>query len=259
MSVPGVICEIGLNHFGDPFYADEYLDALLAIRPYGIAFQVLEEDFYQRKGWLKLDDGYYREAVARVQRERISFGIALADPSRVDFFNSLGVDFYKILSKDIGHKELTTKVLRTGKPVFVSTGKSNIEEVSVFVEENEEFKGQIVLNHTRLDRNLSRVNLRAISVMQHRFGLPVSFGYHSVNLNVLYAAIAFEPSHLFFFVRGSRRGCHPDEEHAIPLSVCETVIRNLRELFSALGDGVKTKIVGNDWERQNESRIAVRE
>ena len=255
MSVPGVICEIGLNHFGDPFYADEYLDALLAIRPSSIAFQVLEEDFYRRNGWLLLSEKYYEEVVARVQKERIAFGIALADPSRVDFFNSLGVDFYKILSKDIGYKELTTKVLRTGKPVFVSTGKSNIEEVSVFVEENERFREQIVLNHTRLDHNLSRVNLRAIDVMKHQFDLPVSFGYHSVNLNVLYAALAFEPLYLFFFVRGSRNICHADQEHAVPLSECGTVIRNVRELSSALGDGVKTKIVGNEWERRNESRI----
>jgi len=257
---PKIICEIGVNHLGDPGYADEYIDTLLAMGPDGVTFQMPEKAWYQRHpNWPRLDDKYYETAATKTRAAKIKFGIALADLDEINFFEELGVDFYKILSKDIGNKELMAEVLMAGRPVFVSTGMSDMEGVATFVEKIGKFKDQITLIHTQLTHNLDDANLKAIGIMKQRFGLPVAFGYHSLNPNVLYVALGLEPSHLFFYVRGSRKERHGDEGHAISLSECGNIISNLRKLSLTLGNGEKLKITTEEWREQQKKEGSRRE
>ena len=78
--------------------------------------------------------------------------------------------------------------------------------------------------------------------MKKKFKLPVSFGLHSENFNVLYAAIGFEPDAILFYVKGEKDIIHKDERNAVRLSKCPEIFYNLRELPLALGSGKKIKM-----------------
>jgi N,N'-diacetyllegionaminate synthase len=82
----------------------------------------------------KLDYGDYA-AVADACRELgIIFFATPFDLDAVEALESLGVPLYKIASGDITHKELIEAVAATGKPVLLSTGAAEAEEVERAIE-----------------------------------------------------------------------------------------------------------------------------
>lgn len=240
-----IIAEIGMNHMGDGAYADEYVKALKYARPDGLTFQVRESEYYAKQGVGKstmLSDDYYRSAAAQVKQWEIRFGITTSDPGKIGFFEEIETDFYKVLSKDIGNKELVDGLLETEKPVYVSTGMSGEVDIAAFLLGLGPVPSNLSLIHTQLSYDDADTNLRAIGRLHELFGVPVAFGLHSTDVHALYASLGFAPSALFFYVKGSRSIKHKDEAHAIPLAQCEAVIAQVRRLEKMMGDGVKKKM-----------------
>jgi N-acetylneuraminate synthase len=241
-----VFCEIGMNHMGDEAYADHYLEALGTMHPDGLSFQVRETEYYARQKPGEsplLSDDYYRSAAKRAKESSMRFGLALCSAERVSFFEEIGTDFYKVLSKDINNKEIVAAVLATGKPVYVSTGMSDEEEIGTFLTDfGFPLPANLSLIHTQLSYEDTDTNLRAIQRLRERFSVPVAFGSHSTDSNALYAALGFSPAALFFYVKGEKPIKHKDEAHAIPLSQCPVIIAEIRRLANMIGDGVKKKM-----------------
>ncbi|MFA7309383.1 MAG: N-acetylneuraminate synthase family protein [Candidatus Paceibacterota bacterium] len=239
-----IVTEIGMNHMGDEGYADYYVDELSRTRPDGLTFQVQTREYYEEESHrgLALSDEYYRRIARRTRGFDKQFGVGLCDVREVPFFEDIGTDFYKVLSKDIGNRELVAAVLATGKPVYVSTGMSSEEEISTFLAEFGPVPPNLSLIHTQLSYDDADTNLRAISKLRERFGVPVAFGLHSTDVHALYASLGFFPSALFFYVKGSRPVKHRDEDHAIPLTRYRDIIAELRRLETMMGDGVKQKM-----------------
>jgi sialic acid synthase SpsE len=240
-----IVTEIGMNHMGEAAYADAYVKALIDARPDGITFQVREKAYYakQKPGESPyLAAECYRSAAKRLQEAGIQFGVGLCDLEEVPFFAEIGTDFYKILSKDIGNRQLVAAVSATGKPIFVSTGMSDEDEIASFLSSTSNFSSQVSLIHTQLSYEDADTNLRAIARLRERFHVPVAFGSHSTDTNALYAALGFDPAALFFYVKGDRPIQHKDEDHAVVLSKTPGLIHNIRRLETMLGDGVKKKM-----------------
>lgn len=244
-----IICEIGMNHMGDESYADEYLKTFETARPDGLTFQVREKEYYAKQKLGEspfLSDEYYRSVAKRTQEAGIKFGVAVCETEQVPFFEDIGTDFYKILSKDIGNTELVATVLATGKPVYVSTGMSSEEEIGSFLAGlGTPVPANLSLIHTQLSYEDADTNLMAIQRLHEHFSVPVAFGSHSTDVNALYASLGFSPSALFFYVKDDRPIKHKDETHAILLSQCPTVITEIRRLETMIGDGIKKKMENN--------------
>lgn len=240
-----IICEIGQNHCGDTKYADQYIEALLKVPPDAITFQLREKKYYQEGigAGFALPDNYYKKTAAQLRKNDVKFGMAICDPDRVEFCERIGVDFYKTLGKDIKNLDLIIKLLKTGKKIFVSTGMSDMKEISAFLAKVKKFKSQITLIHTQMTHSLDEVNLKAISALKRKFNLPVAFGIHAPNIRVLYVVLGFEPSDIFFYVKGGKKGAnHRDNEHAVSLVDYPEVMINLRELARTIGKEEKLKM-----------------
>lgn len=240
-----IITEIGMNHMGDAAYADQYINSLAAAGPDGLTFQVREKGYYAKQKIgesTELPDEQYQLAAKRAKEYGMRFGVTLCDLEKLGFFEEIGSDFYKVLSKDISDHELVTGLLGTGKPVYVSTGMSGEDDISAFLTGFNPLPPSLSLIHTQLSYDDADTNLRAIGRLRERFGIPVAFGLHSTDVNVLYASIGFQPSALFFYVKGERVIKHKDEQHAVLLSRCPEIISEIRRLEEMMGDGVKKKM-----------------
>jgi len=238
-----IVAEIGINHMGDEKYAKTYIDRLSQSKIDAITFQVREKSFYKKVRWQSflLSDKFYKSAITKIKLNNKKVGIAISDTKKIDFFESLNVDFYKILSKDLLNNKLLTSVLNTSKNVYVSTGMSPMEDISLMLENFADQRSQISLIHTQLTHSTDQ-NLIMIKKMRKKFNLPVGFGNHCENLNVLYTALAFQPSDFFVYVKGFRfnSSSHPDENHAISIYSIDNFVINLLELSQAIGTGVKS-------------------
>ena len=239
-----IICELGLNHLGDVNYAYQCIDKLIKSKPDAITFQVREKSFYDKNSHsgLVLPKNFYRKIVTKIKNTHIKFGMAIADEGMVDFFEEMGIDFYKVLSFDISNRSLLTRLIKTKKKIFVSTGMSNIHEIRQLVKFLKNNKKRFTLIHTQLTHEINDVNLKAITMLKEQFDMPIAYGHHTTNLNVLFLALSYCPSDLFFYVKGTKTKKHLDDEHAIRLDELDYVINNLKILPNAIGKRVKIKM-----------------
>ena len=57
----------------------------------------------------------------------------MADYTKINMCESIDVDFYKVLSWDLDNYNFISNLLKTEKPVYVSTGMSEIKDIIRFV------------------------------------------------------------------------------------------------------------------------------
>jgi len=238
-----IIAEVGKNHLGKIKSAELYVDRLAETDIDGISFQVREKEYYflPEKAQLKWDPENYAHLSGYVKKQNKKFGIALAEPSLVEFFETLDTDFYKVIRSDINNDELVSKLVNTGKKMFVSTGTCSANEIDRFMRIYGS-KSNIVLNHTQLSNKVEDCNLSAIENMRVQYDCDVSYGTHCNNVNVLYMSLCYNPSDILFYVKACNKLKYPDDQHAITLENVDTVCKNLRLLSEAIGLGIKQKI-----------------
>tara|TARA_B100000749_G_C18371031_1_gene441747 strand:+ start:232 stop:966 length:735 start_codon:yes stop_codon:yes gene_type:complete len=237
-----IIAEIGKNHHGSEDYAKEYLRKSLLAGVDGVLYHIREKKFYQKTENKKksLPSSFYKKAVMFTKKKKKKFGITISDIEKIDFLEGLDVDFYKILSQDINNKVLIKNILKTNKPIYISTGLSNFSEIGKLVRFIKPNIKNVTLIHTTLRPDIKYVNLNAITELSEKFHIPVAFGNHCKNPLVLFAAIAYKPSDIFFYVKGTKFRHHQDDLHAIKLEDLGWYVKNLKEL--SLSPGTKSKM-----------------
>ena len=127
-------------------------------------------------------------------------GITTSDITKIDFFESLNIDFFKVTSGMINNLSLIKKMQSTKiDKIFLSTGLISITKLRVILKKLNLKK--ISLIHTSFDKNIDKINLNRINILKEKFNLPVSYGNHSDHDNAIPNSIFFKPSFIFFMLR----------------------------------------------------------
>jgi sialic acid synthase SpsE len=194
-----VIAELGLNHGGSLPTALALVEAARRAGASAIKLQTIEadklvaescpapahveaaslRDFFRQ---FELDEAAHR-AVAEAARAR---GLAvLSTPfseDAVDMLRRVGCDALKIASGDITHRHLIERAARTGLPLVVSTGMSNLEEVARAVEwARAAGAAGVALLHCVSSYPVPKgsENLRAVGELARVFQVPVGLSDHT--------------------------------------------------------------------------------
>jgi N,N'-diacetyllegionaminate synthase len=245
-----IIAEIGMNHLGSLSMAKEYIDILSRSKVDAITFQIREKSYYNgEKKKYSLNDQDYATIAKLIKSKNKKFGVAIADENKIDFLDSIGVDFYKVIRNDITNDSLISKLLSTGKKIIVSTGLSSDEDIEDFVKKNKNNKSRLVLNHTQLSYEAHDCNLSAIRKMKEKYNFQVSFGNHCANKNVLYMSLCYNPSDVLFYVKMNNHQTYPDSKHSVLAEDVSEVAKNIAELSSAVGSGNKIPMVNKMEEK----------
>lgn len=240
-----IICEIGLNHMGDEKYARDYVKNIVNAKAGGVLFHIREKSFYKEHPELELSEKFYYSISKILKKNKIKFGITLADPEKIEFCEKIGVDFYKIFSRDILDDKIISKIKTTKKRTFVSTGMSDLKEIRKFINLIKNNKKQFTLIHTQLDNDIEKVNLKAILLLKNKCKMNIGYGNHASNIFTIYVSLAYEPSDLLFYVKGGKNKKHIDESHAVKLDDLNDFIKNVKELEKSIGKKVKHKMKPN--------------
>lgn len=116
------------------------------------------------------------------------------DLTAVDFLETLEVEMYKIASLETSDHALIKKVSETGKPIIISTGATEWQEIEEFVEVVQKTgnKNLTLLLCTSsypadpIDSHINRLNL-----LEKHFKVNVGLSDHTLGIGVSIAAIAF--------------------------------------------------------------------
>jgi len=227
---------------GDEKYAREYVKKIIDAKANGILFHIREKSFYKKYPKLELSENFYLSISKLLKKKKIKFGITLADPEKIGLCRKINVDFYKIFSRDILDTQIIEIIKSTKKSTFVSTGISDLREITKFMKIINNDKKRFTLIHTQLDNNIEKVNLRALPLLKEKYKIKVGYGNHAKNILTIYLSLAFEPSDLIFYVKGNKFKKHIDEIHAVKLEELKNIIKNINELSKGLGKKEKIKM-----------------
>lgn len=160
----------------------------------------------------------------------------------IEFLDSIGMDTWKIPSGEITNYPYLVKIAKTGKPIIMSTGMSTMDEVETAVHLlREHGAGEISLLHcnTEYPTPYEDVNLRAMQALKERFGVKVGYSDHTLGIEVPVAAVALGAEIIEKHFTLDKNMAGPDHKASLEPDELAAMIRAIRNIEAAMGDGVK--------------------
>lgn len=270
-----IIAEAGVNHNGSLELAKKMIDEAVSAKVDFIKFQTFKAEKlvsvyadkadYQKKNSietesqfemlkkLELDINAHKELITYCHKKGISFLSSPFDLESIDLLFDLGVKLYKIGSGEITNYPYLKKIAQKGLPVILSTGMSNLTEVkdamNTLVNCGLE-KAKITLLHanTEYPTPFVDVNLKAILTLKEAFKVNIGYSDHTLGIEVPIAAVALGATVIekHFTLDKAMEG--PDHKASIDSSELTAMVKSIRNIESAFGDGIKK---ASDSEKKN--------
>lgn len=161
------------------------------------------------------------------------------DASAVDFLENLKMPAYKIASFENGDLPLIRRVAATGKPVIVSTGTATTAEVDEAVKTLKKARAKFALLKcvSAYPAPESEMNLRAITTLAKRHGVPIGLSDHTLGATTAIAAAALGACVLEKHLILSRESGGPDAPFSMEPAEFKAMVAAIRSAEAALGDG----------------------
>lgn len=161
------------------------------------------------------------------------------DATSVDFLEEMDVWVYKIASFELVDLPLLRKVAGTGKPVLLSTGMATLEEIEEAVATlraagNREVA--LLKCTSAYPAPPEEMNLRSLSALASRFGVPVGLSDHTLGIAVPVAATALGACIVEKHFTLSRSAPGPDSAFSLEPGEFRQMVHAIREAQKALGE-----------------------
>jgi N,N'-diacetyllegionaminate synthase len=187
----------------------------------------------------------YKPLKAFCDETGIKFLSTPFDLVSIDTLTELHMDYFKIPSGEITNYPYLKKIAMLGIPVILSTGMSELPEIAQAVEVLTKgsplTRNDIILLHcnTEYPTPYCDVNLRAMQTLAKEFGIKVGYSDHTNGIEVSVAAVALGAKVIekHFTLDKSLPG--PDQKASLDPDELKELVRSIRNIESALGDGVK--------------------
>jgi N-acetylneuraminate synthase len=160
------------------------------------------------------------------------------DNTAVDFLEDLNAPAYKIASFEAVDLPLIKYVARTGKPMIISTGMANLEEIDEAIEAARDGGcKQLAILHcvSGYPAPVEDYNLRTILDMRERFGLVTGLSDHTLDNTTAIASIALGASIVEKHFTLDRSGGGPDDSFSLEPHDLAALCTGAKTAWRALG------------------------
>jgi N-acetylneuraminate synthase len=211
LKTPYFIGEIGINHNGDINIAKKLMDAVHACNWHCAKFQKRNPDkavpehqkanpkdtpwgrmtYLEYKRRVEFGRAEY-DTVERYAKDKpVDWTASVWDTDSLEFLLQYEVPFIKIPSAMITNKELVIAAAKTGIPLVISTGMSELSEVDTAVEWVTKHGAPPVIMHTNSSYPTppDELNLSLIPFLKKRYGCTIGYSGHEMDLEPTVAAV----------------------------------------------------------------------
>ncbi|MFE2249927.1 N-acetylneuraminate synthase family protein [Streptomyces lavendulae] len=255
-----VIGEIGINHNGELANALALIDAAADAGCDAVKFQKrtpeictprdqwdIERDtpwgrmtYIDYRHRVEFGEDEYRAVDEHCRERGIAWFASPWDTEAVTFLEKFDVPAHKVASASLTDDELLLALRATGKTVILSTGMSTPQQIRHAVEvlgsEN------IVLLHatSTYPAKAEELNLRVINSLEAAYpNVPVGYSGHETGLQTTVAAVAMGACAVERHITLDRAMWGSDQAASVEPGGLARLVRDIRTIETALGDGVK--------------------
>ena len=256
-----IIAEIGINHNGSLDTAKKLIDVAAVAGCDAVKFQKRNPDIcvpeHQKQkiretpwGNIPYIDYKYKvefqkeeyDEIDRYCKERgIEWSASPWDLDSLNFLDQYDIPFIKIPSAMLTNEELIKKSAQTGKKIILSTGMSTMEEVNQAVVWLLSEQAEFALLHcnSAYPAPLEDLNLSCIKTLKDTYKCEVGYSGHEFRLGTTVAAVYLGATILERHITLDRSMWGSDHLSSIEPQGLIKLVRGVRELEAAFGDGVK--------------------
>lgn len=247
-----IIGEVGSNHDGSIERAKEYIKALKEIGCDAVKFQsftakglfnkAVNETVFKILDEVTFKREWHAELKKYADSLDIDFLSTPFDEEAADLLDSLGINAMKIASGDVTDIPLIRYIAKKNKPIIMATGMANLGEIEEALNAiSEEGNREVILLQCvgLYPTEYKYSNIDAMVTMKNVFKLPVGYSDHSAGDVVPLGAVAKGACVIEKHVTFSRDEKGPDHFFAMTVAEFGEMIRKIRNLELALGDGRK--------------------
>ena len=270
-----VIGEIGINHNGDLSVAKRLIDVAAMAGCDAVKFQKRNpekavppeyRDVKRDTPWgimtyleyryrVEFGDEEYAEIDRYCHEKEIHWFASCWDEDSVDFIEQFNPVCYKVASASLTDAGLLQKLRSTGRPLILSTGMSTMDEIEAAV-------ALVGLDDLLIAHSTSaypcpnnELNLRMIPVLAEKFGVPTGYSGHEVGLQVTYAAVTLGACFIERHITLDRAMWGSDQAASVEPWGLMRMVRDIRVIEEALGDGIKKVYESEMKSRQKLRRV----
>lgn len=169
----------------------------------------------------------------------------------LEIMKEMDLPIFKIGSDLACHIPLLVEVAKLNKPIILSTGMCSMEEVKTSVKSIlETGNDQLAILHcvSNYPAKTNEINLNVINTLKTEFELPIGYSDHALGSTVALAAVAMGANLIEKHFRDPHNQPSTDDIHSLEKKEFLELIRSIRLVESAQGNGKKTP---TDAEKKN--------
>lgn len=270
---PYVIAEMSANHNGSLDTAKRIVEMaqqsgadavkLQTYKPDTITLNCDSEDFqihgglwdgktlYQLYEEAHMPWDWHRPLFEHARKVGITIFSSPFDNTAVDLLEDLNAPAYKIASFEAVDLPLIKYVASTGKPMIISTGMADAEEIQEAIDAAREGGcKQLAVLHcvSGYPAPAEDYNLRTITDMIERFGIVTGLSDHTLDNTTAITSVALGASIIEKHFTLNRDGGGPDDSFSLEPSELASLCKDSKTAWSALGKvdyGIKSSEQGN--------------
>jgi len=257
---PYVIAELSANHNGNIDNAFRLIEEarksgadavkLQTYRPNTITLDSNLPDFQIKEGlwagrtlyelyeWAHTPWEWHKPLFDHARKLGITLFSSPFDATAVDLLEDLGAPAYKIASFEAVDLPLIEYVARTGKPMIISTGMADVEEIqeAIHAARSAGCK-QLAILHcvSGYPAPAEDYNLRTIVDMIERFGLVTGLSDHTLDNTTAIASVVLGAAIIEKHFTLDRNGGGPDDSFSLEPEDLTALCRDSKTAWKALG------------------------
>ncbi len=255
-----VIAEIGINHNGSVEIAKKMIEGAKEAGCDAVKFQKrTPEVCVPKEQWNIERDTPWGRMTYIDYRYKVEFGkddfvaidkyckelgiiwfVSCWDEESVDFIEEFDPSLYKTASASLTDINLLLRHKKLEKPVMTSTGMSTMEEIENAVE-NIGLENLLIAHSTSsYPCKYEELNLKMITTLRDKYHeTPIGYSGHETGLSPTWAAVALGASFVERHITLDRAMWGTDQAASVEISGFHRLVRNIRDIELALGNGIK--------------------
>jgi len=280
-----VIAEIGQNHNGDIVNAKKLIDMAVRCGANAVKFQKRDiaseltyeafnkpydnpnsfgKTYGEHRLFLELNEEQHLELKEYAMAVGIVYFCTPCDIPSVELLERIGCPFYKVASRDLTNIPLLEKLSTLGKPVIISTGMADIDDIDNALKALQAKPEKVVIMQCTSEYpcKLENVNLKAIDTLRKKYGYLVGLSDHTSGVIISAAASVLGAAMIEKHITLDRTMKGTDQPGSLEEAGLKKLIQYIKATKIAMGDGEKivnpaTKASKEKLARSITSRITI--
>lgn len=271
-----IIAEIGSNHNQNFDMACEMIDKAVDAGANGVKFQTFKaenhyskytpeislynENIYTLIESLEIDRSWHKKLSSYCRKKKIDFLDSPTDAEAIRIDREIKMPLMKIASFDMVDLHLVKQICKGQNGVIISTGMSSLSEIEQCVNLCRSMNNDrlILLQCTSLYPAPTHLaNLQAMETLFKSFNTIVGYSDHTLGDHIAIAAVSIGAKVIEKHYTLDRTLPGPDHGFAIEPGELKEMITKIRDIESAMGNGMKTGPAEEEQELYRKARRSI--